>query len=70
MLDYTWFEIRNCVCVLNAEGDGEFEIYDTEYFKLSKMVHTENFDFDLYDIQEIYITRYGIDVIATKTNVP
>lgn len=42
----------------------------TEYFKLSKMVPTENFDFDLYDIQEIYITRYGIDVIATKTNVP
>lgn len=56
--------------MLNAEGDGEFEIYDTEYFKLSKMVPTENFDFDLYDIQDIYITRYGIDVIATKTNVP
>lgn len=56
--------------MLNAEGDGGFEIYDTEYFKLSKMVPTENFDFDLYDIQEIYITRYGIDVIATKTNVP
>lgn len=34
------------------------------------MVPTENFYFDFYDIQEVYITRYGINVIATKTNVP
>lgn len=49
-LNIFWFEICNCVCVLNVEGDGEFEIYDIEYFKFSKMVLIENFDFDFYDI--------------------
>lgn len=41
--------------MLNVEGDGEFEIYDIEYFKFSKMVLIENFYFDFYDIFKRYI---------------